>query len=188
MSIVDVVLEKKNIIFIVFLCWTNQRAAHTTLWVTQLRWRSERSRNRQTIRQSFINRRKISYIENSVHFEEINWPANKTKMELPHLGTHCELESCKRLDYLPVTCEYCKGVFCTQHGYSADSHGCPNKHLIKDLKVILIIIIILILIIIYEGWSLSQMQKTKSSKSSLWVEKETKMLCRELQIENFAST
>merc|ERR1711997_113267 len=37
------------------------------------------------------------------------------KMELPHLGTHC--------------------IFCTQHGYSPDSHACPNKHLIKNLKV-----------------------------------------------------
>merc|ERR1739848_986679 len=57
------------------------------------------------------------------------------KMELPHLGHHCELESCKRLDYLPVTCEFCKGVFCTDHGYSTDLHSCSAAHLVPDVKV-----------------------------------------------------
>lgn len=56
-------------------------------------------------------------------------------MELPHLGEHCSLKSCNKLDYLPVTCALCKRIFCTQHGYSADSHSCPEKHLIVDVTV-----------------------------------------------------
>jgi len=56
-------------------------------------------------------------------------------MELPHLGTHCSIASCNRLDYLPVKCDYCKFTFCSDHGYSPDRHSCSAKHLIKEVVV-----------------------------------------------------
>ena len=57
------------------------------------------------------------------------------KMELPHLGQHCSIKSCNRLDYLPVKCELCSKTFCSDHGYTPDSHSCTEKHKIVDVKV-----------------------------------------------------
>jgi len=39
------------------------------------------------------------------------------------VGTHCQLMSCNRLDYLPWTCDRCKLKFCEDHR-SPDSHLC----------------------------------------------------------------
>ena len=46
-------------------------------------------------------------------------------MELPDLGAHCALSSCKRLDFLPVKCSGCGGLFCSSH-FSPASHSCPS--------------------------------------------------------------
>ncbi|OXA58747.1 AN1-type zinc finger protein 2A [Folsomia candida] len=45
-------------------------------------------------------------------------------MELPHLGTHCSEDNCRRLDFLPVKCDGCSKVFCGDH-YSYTGHNCP---------------------------------------------------------------
>lgn len=39
------------------------------------------------------------------------------------IGTNCS--KCKRLDFLPVTCEYCKQVFCEDHR-KLEAHQCPG--------------------------------------------------------------
>ena len=44
-------------------------------------------------------------------------------MELPHIGEHCGLKSCSRLDFLPVKCGDCKAVFCGAH-FPRDEHNC----------------------------------------------------------------
>merc|ERR1711879_226450 len=47
------------------------------------------------------------------------------KMELPHLGTHCSLASCNRLDYLPFKCKHCVKNFCENH-WKVGQHDCSN--------------------------------------------------------------
>merc|ERR1739845_55169 len=49
---------------------------------------------------------------------------NKT-MELPHIGKHCELKSCNKLDYLPIKCNKCNLTFCDSH-HEPKSHKCPK--------------------------------------------------------------
>ncbi|CAA0816487.1 Zinc finger AN1 domain-containing stress-associated protein 12 [Striga hermonthica] len=44
----------------------------------------------------------------------------------PDLGSHCENPDCRRLDFLPFTCNACRKVFCLDHR-SYKSHGCPNS-------------------------------------------------------------
>ena len=46
-------------------------------------------------------------------------------MELPDIGKHCGLQSCNSLDFLPISCNLCKGVFCKVHA-SYDGHRCPS--------------------------------------------------------------
>lgn len=46
-------------------------------------------------------------------------------MELPHLGQHCALSECNRLDFLPVKCDCCKQVYCLHH-YQYDKHQCKD--------------------------------------------------------------
>uniref|UniRef100_T1K8J5 AN1-type domain-containing protein n=1 Tax=Tetranychus urticae TaxID=32264 RepID=T1K8J5_TETUR len=43
--------------------------------------------------------------------------------ELPDLGQQCS--SCRRLDFLPIVCVYCKSVFCKDH-LSTEIHKCPD--------------------------------------------------------------
>lgn len=38
-----------------------------------------------------------------------------TKNELEDLGNHCSFESCNRLDFLPIKCDLCRGIFCKEH-------------------------------------------------------------------------
>merc|ERR1711879_534831 len=47
------------------------------------------------------------------------------KMELPHIGTHCQLKSCNRLDYLPFKCNHCSLNFCESH-WKPDQHECSK--------------------------------------------------------------
>ncbi len=46
-------------------------------------------------------------------------------MELPDLGAHCSLSSCKRLDFLPVKCGGCQNVFCGEH-FPPSFHACEH--------------------------------------------------------------
>ena len=55
-------------------------------------------------------------------------------MELPHLGEHCHLQHCNQLDYLPVKCQLCTQIFCSNH-WKPEKHHCEKIHLIKDVKV-----------------------------------------------------
>jgi predicted nucleic acid binding AN1-type Zn finger protein len=52
-------------------------------------------------------------------------------MELPHLGKHCSLSACKQLDFLPLRCEYCQLIFCSEHTNPPELHQCrigrPDK-------------------------------------------------------------
>jgi len=54
-------------------------------------------------------------------------------MELPHLGHHCEETTCRRLDFLPMKCDACHKLFCTNH-LLYDRHQCESKHT-KDVQV-----------------------------------------------------
>lgn len=54
-------------------------------------------------------------------------------MELPHLGEHCSNVECNRLDFLPLKCDACESIFCTDH-ISYDNHSCPSAYK-KDVQV-----------------------------------------------------
>ncbi|XP_017784445.1 PREDICTED: AN1-type zinc finger protein 2A-like [Nicrophorus vespilloides] len=49
-------------------------------------------------------------------------------MELPHIGKQCNESSCKRLDFLPITCDACNNIFCEEH-YTYTTHSCPKAYL-----------------------------------------------------------
>jgi len=40
------------------------------------------------------------------------------------LGQHCSLDICQQLDFLPITCQYCKKLYCKEH-FLPISHQCP---------------------------------------------------------------
>ncbi|XP_070333563.1 AN1-type zinc finger protein 1 isoform X2 [Odocoileus virginianus] len=42
-----------------------------------------------------------------------------------NVGRHCQVERCRRLDFLPFVCDGCSGVFCLEHR-SRESHSCPE--------------------------------------------------------------
>ncbi|XP_050543985.1 AN1-type zinc finger protein 2A-like [Daktulosphaira vitifoliae] len=46
-------------------------------------------------------------------------------MEFPNLGQHCSKDTCKRLDFLPVKCDACSNIFCSDH-MSYRSHQCQS--------------------------------------------------------------
>ncbi|KAI9361029.1 hypothetical protein BD770DRAFT_471031 [Pilaira anomala] len=46
-------------------------------------------------------------------------------MELPQIGKHCQLDTCKTLDFLPVACPLCQGTFCAKHRLPLD-HTCSQ--------------------------------------------------------------
>uniref|UniRef100_A0A8D0E4J8 AN1-type domain-containing protein n=1 Tax=Salvator merianae TaxID=96440 RepID=A0A8D0E4J8_SALMN len=54
-------------------------------------------------------------------------------MEFPDLGRHCSVESCKRLDFLPVKCDACTELFCKDH-FTYSRHQCPSAYK-KDVQV-----------------------------------------------------
>lgn len=54
-------------------------------------------------------------------------------MEFPDLGKHCAEESCHKLDFLPMKCDSCDKVFCSEH-FSYIKHSCPGAHK-KDIQV-----------------------------------------------------
>ena len=49
------------------------------------------------------------------------------------IGKHCELETCRQLDYCPFFCQHCKKNFCLEHRM-ADTHECPSTK-VKPLPV-----------------------------------------------------
>ena len=53
-------------------------------------------------------------------------------MELD-IGKHCELKTCRQLDFCPFLCHHCKKNFCLEHR-TADSHKCPST-MVKPLPV-----------------------------------------------------
>ena len=54
-------------------------------------------------------------------------------MELPDLGTHCGFLECKRLDFLPIKCNGCQKVFCSDH-FRYENHSCPKEG-VRDRQV-----------------------------------------------------
>ncbi|XP_068804968.1 AN1-type zinc finger protein 2B isoform X3 [Struthio camelus] len=54
-------------------------------------------------------------------------------MELPDLGAHCSEPACKRLDFLPLKCDACEQIFCTDHVAYAQ-HSCTSAYK-KDVQV-----------------------------------------------------
>lgn len=49
-------------------------------------------------------------------------------MEFPELGRHCNNPDCKRLDFLPMKCDACEGIFCVSH-YNYETHSCPKSYM-----------------------------------------------------------
>nr|AAW25791.1 SJCHGC01263 protein [Schistosoma japonicum] len=54
-------------------------------------------------------------------------------MEFPNLGANCSVPTCRMLDFLPVRCSGCHGVFCKDH-YLYDNHNCKSPD-IRDKQV-----------------------------------------------------
>ncbi|XP_042636966.1 AN1-type zinc finger protein 2A [Orycteropus afer afer] len=54
-------------------------------------------------------------------------------MEFPDLGKHCSENTCKQLDFLPLTCDACKQDFCKDH-FTLAAHRCPFAFR-KDIQV-----------------------------------------------------
>jgi len=48
-------------------------------------------------------------------------------MEFPHLGKHCSEKSCNKLDFLPMKCDACNSIFCSEH-FNYSKHSCPSAH------------------------------------------------------------
>ena len=52
------------------------------------------------------------------------WPPVRARnMDLPPIGAHCSLPSCRELDLLPIRCR-CEKQFCKDHIFP-DAHQCP---------------------------------------------------------------
>ncbi|XP_037042228.1 AN1-type zinc finger protein 2A [Bradysia coprophila] len=54
-------------------------------------------------------------------------------MEFPHLGKHCSQKSCNKYDFLPMSCDACHMIFCSEH-FSYQKHACTSAHK-KDFQV-----------------------------------------------------
>ncbi|KAM7505480.1 hypothetical protein LguiB_004384 [Lonicera macranthoides] len=53
----------------------------------------------------------------------------------PNLGKHCTVDDCKKIDFLPFTCDSCHQVFCLEHR-SYIKHQCPNANK-NDVTVVI---------------------------------------------------
>jgi len=49
------------------------------------------------------------------------------------MGQHCSEQTCKQLDFLPMKCDACSEVYCTDH-LMYDLHNCSSKYK-KDVQV-----------------------------------------------------
>ncbi|KFB36213.1 AGAP002339-PA-like protein [Anopheles sinensis] len=54
-------------------------------------------------------------------------------MEFPHLGKHCSEQHCHKLDFLPMKCDACGAIFCSDH-FNYKDHACPSAYK-KDVQV-----------------------------------------------------
>ncbi|XP_058450068.1 AN1-type zinc finger protein 2A [Malaya genurostris] len=54
-------------------------------------------------------------------------------MEFPSLGQHCSEKFCNKLDFLPMKCDACGAIFCSDH-FSYQTHSCPSAYK-KDVQV-----------------------------------------------------
>lgn len=54
-------------------------------------------------------------------------------MELPHMGKHCSQNYCNKLDFLPMKCDACGEIFCSEH-FSYQTHSCHSSYK-KDVQV-----------------------------------------------------
>uniref|UniRef100_A0A182Y7B0 AN1-type domain-containing protein n=1 Tax=Anopheles stephensi TaxID=30069 RepID=A0A182Y7B0_ANOST len=54
-------------------------------------------------------------------------------MEFPNLGKHCSEQFCNKLDFLPMKCDACGAIFCSDH-FSYKDHACPSAYK-KDVQV-----------------------------------------------------
>ena len=43
------------------------------------------------------------------------------------IGTHCNFKECNMLDFLPIRCDACSGVFCENH-MQYEKHKCDGAH------------------------------------------------------------
>ncbi|XP_050355711.1 AN1-type zinc finger protein 2A-like [Nymphalis io] len=48
-------------------------------------------------------------------------------MEFPHIGKNCSYKSCNKLDFLPMKCDACKDVYCSDH-FTYIKHECPSPN------------------------------------------------------------
>lgn len=54
-------------------------------------------------------------------------------MELPDLGKNCQNSNCNKLDFLPIECNKCSGIFC-KDCISLDAHNCKSLTETKIIK------------------------------------------------------
>ncbi|XP_041969880.1 AN1-type zinc finger protein 2A-like [Aricia agestis] len=54
-------------------------------------------------------------------------------MEFPHIGKNCSFSSCNKLDFLPMKCDACRDVFCSDH-FAYTKHECPAPNA-RDVQV-----------------------------------------------------
>lgn len=54
-------------------------------------------------------------------------------MELPHLGKQCSEKTCRQLDFLPMKCDACSEIFCTNH-LQYEDHRCSSSYK-KNIQV-----------------------------------------------------
>ncbi|VVC99696.1 unnamed protein product [Leptidea sinapis] len=54
-------------------------------------------------------------------------------MEFPHIGKNCCYKSCNKLDFLPMKCDACREVFCSEH-FTYTNHNCPASNA-RDVQV-----------------------------------------------------
>uniref|UniRef100_A0A8P0SDR5 Zinc finger AN1-type containing 1 n=1 Tax=Canis lupus familiaris TaxID=9615 RepID=A0A8P0SDR5_CANLF len=58
-------------------------------------------------------------------------PLRRGVMAELDVGRHCQVERCRRRDFLPFVCDGCSGVFCLEHR-SRESHSCPEVTVIHE--------------------------------------------------------
>lgn len=49
------------------------------------------------------------------------------------MGKHCSQKYCNKLDFLPMKCDACGEIFCSEH-FSYQTHSCPSAYK-KDVQV-----------------------------------------------------
>merc|ERR1712110_314549 len=76
-------------------------------------------------------------VQNSVRYYKLRILQTRelgiVRMELPHLGRHCSEPTCRMLDFLPMKCDACSQIFCTDH-LQYDDHKCSSSYK-KNIQV-----------------------------------------------------